>query len=248
MVIPKFLQNSELYKKTNKYSLKKIPNKYKMSKIDISNINDLKQTMKILKYWKVYDMPWEIYDFIKSNQDLDYNEIFENLGHKEFINEMNLLIKYKDFTLTNHAAKHGYLNLLKYLHRVHCLRYEYACAYAAKYGNYECLKFLHESGCPWDESTCSYATSNCDENNIEDDDLELKKLKCLKYAHINNCPWNKLTCSNAALNGYLILLEYAIENKCEFDINTTINAYKNSNLDCYNYAVENGCPHEIKID
>ena len=113
-----------------------------------------------------------------------------------------------DETLCGHAAFHGHLECLKYLHeeveapwdlrtaawaaqegRLHILEYlverkynkytERACMYAAWKGHLDCLKFLHETAKePWDAEAVRGA-------------YESEHPECLQYLLDNDCPLPK---------------------------------------------------------
>ena len=82
------------------------------------------------------------------------------------------------------AAKHGYLEVMKYLLENGC-PWAYAYDYAADGGHLECLMWLHENGYPWDSDACAHAADG--------------HLECLMWLHENGCPLDTLTSSWAAL-------------------------------------------------
>ena len=48
------------------------------------------------------------------------------------------------------AAKHGYLQVLQWLHENKCPWNVHACSFAACFGHLDVLRYLRENGCPWD--------------------------------------------------------------------------------------------------
>ena len=60
-----------------------------------------------------------------------------------------------------HAARLGYLSLLKDRHTRGVLKYKrYLCECAAERGHLEVLKWACENDCPWGTSTCAYAAGH----------------------------------------------------------------------------------------
>ena len=59
------------------------------------------------------------------------------------------------------AAKHGHVEVVKFLRGRRFPWTSNTCAVAAGFGQLEVLKFLHANNCPWDEETCKRATPEC---------------------------------------------------------------------------------------
>jgi hypothetical protein len=160
------------------------------------------------------------------------------------------------------AARHGYIECLKYLHEngcpwssqtcrgaayrgeLACLKYaqengcpwhELTCDVAARFGHLECLKYAHENGCHWSGDTTQFAAHH-------------GHLECLKYLHENGCPWTTYICQYAAFGGYLECLKYAHENGCPWSEDTCRNAAEKGHLECLKYAKENGCPWSERMN
>jgi hypothetical protein len=90
-----------------------------------------------------------------------------------------------------HAARLGYLSLLKDRHTRGVLKYKrYLCECAAERGHLEVLKWARENDCPWGTSTCAYAAGH-------------GHLEVLKWARENGCPWGESTRRLAAEKGYV---------------------------------------------
>ena len=83
--------------------------------------------------------------------------------------------------LVTYAAKHGQMEVVKYLHENGCPWNEETCTEAAMGGRLDVLKNLHKNGCPWNGGTCVAAAKG-------------GHLDVLKYAHKNGCPWRKSSC------------------------------------------------------
>lgn len=102
------------------------------------------------------------------------------------------------------AAKGGYVNCLKFLHKKVGLKMSTkAVEYAASNGHLDCLKYLHENGAKWAKLTTQRAA-------------RYGHLDCLKYAHENGCPWHKKTLS-ACFNDLKCLM-YVIEHGCPLNM------------------------------
>lgn len=102
------------------------------------------------------------------------------------------------------AARHGYLNLIKWARANGCPWDENTCYRAAEGGHLEMLIWARANGCPWDERTCSSAANG-------------GHLEVLQWARANGCFWNEFTCSFAALGGHLKVLQWAISNGCPYN-------------------------------
>lgn len=255
--ISDWLKPSEIYKNIDKTKdAIEIPiNKYDLNpKIMITNSEDLYKYLEICRYWMVNNCPSEIYDYVLKNKSIvDLKHQFYDLP---FISELEILTntEYEDH-FTDYAIKHGFLNLLKYLHKneyyldnlacnlaakhgfLEILEYlhkngfswnENACLEAAKNGFLEILKYLHENGCSFDEDACEYASCN-------------GHLDCLKYLHENNCPWSHFVFNHTAENGHLECLKYLLKNGCPWNENTLYDTIMNDHFECFKYLYDNGC-------
>jgi len=102
------------------------------------------------------------------------------------------------------SAKHGSLEVLKWVRVNGCPWDSQTCSNAARNGHLEILQWLRTNGCPWDRWTCAYAAWN-------------GHLEILQWARANGCPWDKRTCSHAAQNGHLKILQWARTNGCPWN-------------------------------
>ena len=76
------------------------------------------------------------------------------------------------------AARHGYLNLIKWARTNGCPWDVYTCSYAADGGHLEVLKWARANRCPWNEWTCSCAAIG-------------GHLEVLQWAISNGCPYDR---------------------------------------------------------
>ena len=200
-----------------------IPKNYVLDKITVTDTESFNKTMNQLRYYMVKELPHEIYDYIlKPKLDLSNFQDF-------FFEELTLLNNTNKENLMNESAKKGYLNLVKYAHKIGCIWNTITSRYAAQGNHLEVLKYLHENGCPWDTTTCWFAAEN-------------GSLECLKYLYENGCHKSRYTCRSAAEHGHLDCLKYAHENDFMFDISASRQAAENGHLDCFKYCHENGLP------
>jgi hypothetical protein len=129
-----------------------------------------------------------------------------------------------------HAARSGYLEILKWARQNECAWDEEVCLYAAKRGRFKVLKWLRENGCPWNEKVCSRAAEN-------------GHLGILKWARENGCPWNEETCSQAASKGHFKILKWARNNGCRWREETCWAAWHGGHSEILGWAIKNGCPY-----
>jgi len=57
----------------------------------------------------------------------------------------------------NHAAKMGYLDIIKWARENNCCWDSSTCSSAAEMGYLDIIKWVKGNGCQWDSSTCSSA-------------------------------------------------------------------------------------------
>jgi hypothetical protein len=130
------------------------------------------------------------------------------------------------------AAEQGNLEMVKYCVANKCPVKEYACAHAALHGQLECLKYLHEEvKAPWGGSTtAAWAAANGHLHILEylvereydkfnawacRNAAENGHLDCLKYLHeVVKAPWDWLAVHVAHENNQLECLQYLLDNDC----------------------------------
>ena len=103
--IPQFLKNSDLYK-TLEFDDSfedsfKIPNKYFRETTKVESLEDLSELLQVLRYWLSEEKPFDIYNFVYSNPDLDYSKIFDEFSKMKIIDEISLLWSFEN-TIQEH--------------------------------------------------------------------------------------------------------------------------------------------------
>lgn len=103
--IPQFLKNSDLYK-TLEFDDSfedsfKIPNKYFRESTKVESLEDLSDLLQVLRYWLSEEKPFDIYNFVYNNPDLDYSEISEEFSKMKIIDEISLLWSFEN-TIQEH--------------------------------------------------------------------------------------------------------------------------------------------------
>ena len=133
------------------------------------------------------------------------------------------------YGLAYHAAGQNDLILLQYAMRVHC-NTDWVCAKAARHGYLQILKYAREHGCAWDEDTCRSAAKggylgilqwahkhHCPwDARTCDSAAEGGHLGILQWARQHGCPWDEFTCSHAAMGGHLNILQWARQHGCHW--------------------------------
>lgn len=103
--IPQFLKNSDLYKTLefdNSFEDSfKIPNKYFRETTKVESLEDLADLLQVLRYWLSEEKPFDIYNFVYNNPDLDYSEISEEFSKMKIIDEISLLSSFEN-TIQEH--------------------------------------------------------------------------------------------------------------------------------------------------
>ena len=152
--IPDWLKDSIFYQNLDKEDIFiPIPKDKFKNEIKINNIDDLYKYLEIVRYWMIINCPYEIYDYIKLNQNIiDLSYIKENFYDLPFFDEFIILCSTENnndkYFICKESAKKGFLNLLKYAHKNGYHWYEDTCSLAAVKGHLECLKYAHENECP----------------------------------------------------------------------------------------------------
>ena len=215
--IPEYLKCSELYHEIEKgyfidsENFIKVPSNCLKMTNEINSLNDFFNLRQTIKYWKVYNLYFEIFfDFIEQNRlrNLDYsNLLFSDYNQNDFgfIREIQYLVSHNEIKV-GELIKNNLINLLKYFHAKGYKLESDSCDLAAQNGSLDCLIYAKAKGCNWDESTCS-------------DAAESGHLGCLTYAHENGCKWDEDTVLFSAIYGKLECLKYSIENGCDIPKN-----------------------------
>lgn len=159
-------------------------------------------------------------------------------------NKLNKQLK-KDIVLG--ATKKGYLNLIKYIHKLKASWDYNVIREAVKNGHKDCLEFLHinskkswlknKNYKKWERNWKSSLSENSDY--LTTIAGYYGKLDCLKYLCENNFPYNEKTLSFAVLGNNFECVKYLHSKNCKHNIYATIQAAFIGNLDLLKYLVEN---------
>ena len=161
--IPKYLIGSKLYNilLSNKIQNIKIFSKHYKETTKVNSLDDLKHLMIVLEQWTVTDTPYDIYQFIENNKDLNYDDIYESFPNMILIDEIDLMLIAYSHDIENtsecivkYSIYNNYINLLKYMRSNGYLWNENTFKYATKNGHLNIFKYLHENKCPWYKYTC----------------------------------------------------------------------------------------------
>jgi|APSaa5957512535_1039671.scaffolds.fasta_scaffold25213_2 hypothetical protein len=139
---------------------------------------------------------------------------------------------YLSVNLCSSAAKHGNIDVLKWLCNNNCDHNEKTCTNAARNGHLELLLWVLDKGCicsNW-RVICACAASNGHVNILE-------KIRPEKQPWIADTIWD---C--ASLNGHLNVLKWAFENGCPMENLTCCHAAIGGHIDIIDWAHNNGCP------
>ena len=112
------------------------------------------------------------------------------------------------YTMASIAAKHGHLELVKWLYGEGGYAMDKVVMWnAARGGNLELVKWLRAEGCEWNEDSCCAAAQG-------------GNLEVLKWLRSNGCPWDHNTCLFAVDMSHVEMLRWARENGCPWDADT----------------------------
>ena len=110
------LKNSHLYNElfiNNQSTIESIPKKYLLDTLHINNPETFYKTLDILRFWMVYQLPYEIYDYILSVTD---DTILDLKNFKDFhYHELELLTQGIGNKEVEIMIKNNYSDLLKYV-------------------------------------------------------------------------------------------------------------------------------------
>ncbi len=132
------------------------------------------------------------------------------------------------------AAKHGYLDILKWLRTIGCCWGPNTCAEAAKHGHLDVLIWASENRCDWNSFTCMYAAQN-------------GHLNILIWAREHGCDWNIDVINGAIDFGHLEIIKWALSNGCECSINVCSRAVKKGNIEILKLLLESNCTKDKNI-
>lgn len=250
--VPNFLKSSNLYKNfefNGDESIFTIPQKYIVNEIKIKSIEDLSSLLHVIRFWMLDETPFQIYKFVEDN-DIDYSSIIKEFDGMKVIDEINILIefrnkfsdsesekssveskskqKYYSDPMVDTAVKYGCLNLLKYSKEQQYFWDINTTYLAVKYEHFEILKYLHENGCAWNEDCTKEAASK-------------KDLRFLEYLHQEKCHFDFFVASEAARHKNLKALKFIFDNNYPWDESACDEAAKKC-IECLKFLIENDCP------
>lgn len=265
-IIPEFLKNSDLYdticsiNQDTEDFLFPIDKKYFKEKSEINSLKQLTELLQVLRYWMVREPPFTIYDFVKKNNELNYDEILETFYDFFVIDEIKILIKnrencvhdieYEDYSkdqiiwkyIIEDAIKKDYINILRYytfcldnelenIESVISFDEEDFMYIAVKYDSIKCLKFIIDMA----DDIEDYLYDVC---------AKYGSINCLEFIH-NNVDGLEADLSEfsqiCAENGSLNCLKFSFENNFNWDEKTTYEAARKGRLDCLEFAHKNEC-------
>lgn len=170
------------------------------------------------------------------------------------------------FGLSVIAAKHGYLDILKWIKENDAWEIsQHAYTAAAMKGNFKILEWLEENGCHYDWSIRHDVILRGDsetvkkfliwlkENkkidkfepgNLYSKAIYLGRLDVVKVLHELEFNWNADTCATAAAWDRLEILKYLRKNGCPWDKEVYVYAIARKHWKLYDWAKENGCPSD----
>jgi len=150
--IPKYLRLSKLYDiylenringdETDNIIF--IPDEYIEKKINIKTFEDLVHHIVIFKYWMIYKIPYEFYDWIFENK----NMVIMNLLNKYFpnldilIKNIQIIVSSTESNICDKAANYNSLEILKYACEKGCNLMSSVSIIAAHNKNIDILKYI----------------------------------------------------------------------------------------------------------
>ena len=225
-----------------------VPKQYALHEIKITNDTSFEKILRILEYYMVKELPYEIYDYVLEHRP-------KILKFKKIIPEALLLLRYivKTDNMMDICIKRGCLNSIKYLQSKGYKWSRKAALFSLGYDSkkesdslrpntrFEVFKYLHENGCEMSGRESVTAANNCD-------------LDALKYMLKNDIPLPTF-CSSALDSSHssrlpeecsfqdrFECLKFLHKNGCKMNIDMMASRYAatSGNLDCLKYVVENG--------
>jgi hypothetical protein len=166
--------------------------------------------------------------------------------------------KYKyswSHVVSSTIARHGNLEMLKWVTAHGCPWHDWISSDAAASGNLEVLKYCAENGSEWrDEAYYGAAARGnlemlqwCHANGFSFDEVTSAyaasggHLELLKWLRANNCPWEEGTTTDAAHGGHIDTLKWCRANGCPWNFRVCSSAAANGDLDMLQWARANGC-------
>jgi hypothetical protein len=135
------------------------------------------------------------------------------------------------------CAKHGYLNVIKWIYNTSGrFAFTLVASKAARSGHLEILKWMEQSSILGDVMgflSCGAALGG--------------HIETLKWLKKNNFLFGTVVCENAASRGDIVLLKWLKENECPWDRWSCFSAVQNGHLETLKWLMENGCPYDLDM-
>lgn len=237
--VPEFLRDSELYQNVT------VEKQYYFDEFDIRTYDDFTQALQVLNHWKVENLPFEVFDFIRNNKEYlgkykfemvndqrkkqkdpnykgRYLRFFDTLTNLSQTSRDELCIIY-NWRVSNHYFYPRNVHFMSECARLGCLN-------LMKYGR------LHQMS--WDFSVLDVA--------VKEDNFE-----CFKYAIDNGCAIYELNLDLICMHyqNRLKYLQYASsKNKlyCGNDYAKLFNyAFSKKNVKCMEWAMSQSSDEEL---
>ena len=232
------IKNSSLYKsfKDEEELKEKVSKKYIIDKIEINKLDDLTNLLHICQFWKIDELPWEIYDFIYKNQKSeklkleDYSEIQDTFTDYNKLSDIQVLLTiYADKIPTTYInyripitinydynieilfktiIKNKKLNLLKWCNT----KYIFSDRIMLPYCEWVVLYNYPECLQYLIDNNYSIINNNCLVKAIENNNLE-----CLKILHINKIKWSDTHIKLGIEHKSKECVEFLQNNKCLYE-------------------------------
>ena len=229
-MIPNYIKNSELYESLQD---DKIDTKYILQDdFKIDTLHNLSKILDVCRFWGVYELPWEIYDFIYENLELDYGEVLSGYDDFDKIDDIKVILEYYNnpdfskimvFTINKpHEYKQSSLPLLrkifksdnvdifKWFEKKETFQdlddYDF-CIYSSRYGSIACLKYLIKQEYTLKGNCCEMA-------------IDFNHLECLKLLHINKAKWTTKEIESGISRKSIECVEYLKNKKCLYEEDT----------------------------
>eukprot|EP01032_Pedospumella_encystans_P009026 gene9026-10660_t len=197
--IPGFLKDGSFYESLDKQDEGEfeIPENCYKKNCDIDVFQDLNLLLNAARFWGLYDLPVEVFQFIMENGCVnDYNVLLQEFPElKEYLQNV-LAIKNIDFDrrvpeaiLFNFGR-----GVVSWLHQHGSELTAEAAESAALVDDFGSLMYLHTHNCPWDERTTTAAAIN-------------RNIGCLLFALRLSCPVHSTLMNQIANKGYIDVLK-----------------------------------------
>ena len=239
-----------------------VPKKYVPFDINIKSNSDLLNYLEIMRYWMVDRIPYEIYDYVNNNYEVDLSQFhdYSIVQELELLKKINERIKgnnvfssmakyyndtkihdYPKYTCTHHhnnnfiniIIEEGFINLMMYaLHKGY--KFHEDCVKIALYsGHTECLKLCLDYG--YKIYAEDYYLSF--RNNIESQHkFSQNVLQYISKEEINKIMKSERTCKIAIQYDNTVMLDFMIKRGAVLDKSIYNVIFKNNSVDSVKYV------------